>query len=150
MPDFLRPLSSRLLLALVLATAATACSGPTGADADADATTTQAELDPILADPRPGDLYAAEVTHFSGVSFGNDEDRRAYGLMKVQEVTPDQVMVITEMGAWPKARGAVNELRGDLSEITWDEQEVIPLYRNELAGLVADGKIVEVRRLEAE
>ncbi|NZA27275.1 hypothetical protein H0E84_12865 [Luteimonas sp. SJ-92] len=148
MPDLFRPLSSRLLLALVLATAATACSGP--AAPGAGAATAQAELDPILADPQPGDLYAAEVTHFSGVSFGDNEDRKAYGLMKVREVTADQVMVITEMGAWPKGRGAVNELRGDLSEITWDEQEVIPLYRNELAGLVADGKILEVRRLDAE
>lgn len=153
MPNQFRPLSTLLLFTIIFAAAGmTACSGPAspGGNAASDAATGQAELDPILADPRPGDLYAAELSHFSGATFSEDEDQSVYGLMKVSEVSPDQVIVITETGAWPKGRGAINELRGDLADITWDEEEVIPLYRTELAKLVADGKILEVRRLDAE
>lgn len=124
----------------------------TGTDASQDAS--QAALDPILADPEVGDLHAVELSHFSGASF-HDEDNETvhgemYGLMKVEEVTPDQITLITEMGGWPKRRGAINDLRGDLSDITWDESEKIQVRRSELAGLVAREKILESRRLGPE
>ncbi|MDR2873115.1 MAG: hypothetical protein LBV45_11510 [Xanthomonadaceae bacterium] len=107
--------------------------------------------DALLADPKVGDLYAAEVSHFSGVGFdqaGGGKRDTAYGLMKVVEVTPDKIIVITEDAAWPNPQGARNDLRGDLSDITWDEEEKIPLYRSELEKLFADGKIIETRRME--
>ena len=53
----------------------------------------------------------------------------------------------TETGAWPKPRGAINELRGDQADITWDEAEKIEIYRRELPQLVADGHILEARRM---
>ncbi|MCD9032708.1 hypothetical protein LDO32_13330 [Luteimonas sp. Y-2-2-4F] len=147
-----------MLAACALALALAACSGggsgggnDAGASASGgndDAPASAAELDPVLADPQIGDLYAAELTHFSGVDFGGTDDGEpAYGLMKVIAVADDRVTLNTEMGAWPKPRGAVNELRGDLSGIQWDEQEKIEIYRNELPKLVADEKILEARRM---
>lgn len=112
------------------------------------------DLDPILANPQVGDLYAAELTAFSAQNFGSagpnesGDSEKAYGLLRVVEVSPERVTVITETSAWPNSRGAVNDLRGDLANITWDEQERIPINRAELARMVADGKIVETRRME--
>ncbi|MDR1075124.1 MAG: hypothetical protein LBL59_02130 [Xanthomonadaceae bacterium] len=111
------------------------------------------DLDPLLANPRVGDLYAAEVTYFSGVSFNENGAVKnpmesAYGLMKVVDVAPDKVVVITETSAWPNAQGARNDLRGDLEDITWDENEKITILRDELAKHYADGKIIEARRFD--
>ncbi|MDR2873116.1 MAG: hypothetical protein LBV45_11515 [Xanthomonadaceae bacterium] len=106
----------------------------------------------LLADPKVGDLYAAEVSHFSGVGFNSNSDdgsNVAYGLMKVVNVTRDKVVVITENAAWPRPQGARNDLRGDLSDITWDEEEKITLYRSELPSLYSSGKIIEARRISA-
>ena len=72
----------------------------------------------------------------------------AFGLMKVVAVSDDSVTVITEMGAWPVAAETVNELNGDLSAITWDETEEIPISRTDLPNLVESGHIVETRRLQ--
>ncbi len=138
--------------AIAIAAGLAACSGQ--APGQAGDTTTQATataaLDPVLAEPRVGDVYAAELTHFSGVDFGAARSpgaEAAYGLMRVIEVSDDRVTLNTETGAWPKARGAVNELRGDQADITWDEEEKIEVYRSELAQLVADEKILEARRM---
>lgn len=56
-------------------------------------------------------------------------------------------MVITENSGWPNARGARNDLRGDLKTIEWDEEERIILKREELPALMANGDIIETRRL---
>lgn len=118
----------------------------------------QGALDPILANPQVGDLYAAELTAFSAQNFGsatpadangNGGNGRAYGLLRVVDVSPERVTVITETSAWENSRGAVNDLRGDLANINWDEDERIPINRAELARLVADGKIIETRRMGA-
>ncbi|MDR1075123.1 MAG: hypothetical protein LBL59_02125 [Xanthomonadaceae bacterium] len=108
----------------------------------------------LLANPRVGDLYAAELTAFSGVNFnagdeGQEQMNAAYGLLKVIKVDHDTVTVITEMSAWPNPQGARNDLRGDLQDITWDQDEEIPLYRAELPSFHNDGKIVEARRLSS-
>ncbi|WP_024888960.1 hypothetical protein [Luteimonas huabeiensis] len=156
-PQDVSPIT-RALAACALALALAACSGggnggggnEAGASASggSEATASAADLDPVLAEPQVGDLYAAELTHFSGVDFGGAENGEpAYGLMKVVAVTDERVTLNTEMGAWPKPRGAVNELRGDLSNIQWDEQEKIEIYRNELPKLVAEEKILEARRM---
>ena len=44
--------------------------------------------------------------------------------------------------------GAKQDLNGDLSNITWDESERIQIKRDELPQMVADGRIVETRRLD--
>ncbi len=137
-------------LAALLACAALAgckpgTAGPGGAEAPQAA---KVELEPVLADPKVGDLYAAELSHFSGASFEDAEE--IYGLMKVVQVSPDQITLNTETAGWPKPKGAINDLRGDLAGIEWDEEEKIQIRRNELAGLVAEKKILETRRLGAE
>ena len=108
-----------------------------------------AALDPVLAEPQVGDLWAAKLDEFSQAEFGNPGDplEDAYGLLKVTQVSDDRVIVITEVGAWPMASGTTEELRGNLSAITWDESEEIPINRTDIQDLVASGYILETRRM---
>lgn len=141
---------TRPLMGLAIAAALAACSGQgtPAASGEPTAAGTAAELDPVLAAPRVGDVYVAELTHFSGVDFaGTGTGEAAYGLMRVIAVDDERITLNTENSAWPKARGAINELRGDQADITWDEQEKIEVYRRELPELVAEGRILEARRM---
>jgi len=110
---------------------------------------TAATLDPILAAPAVGDLWAAKLDEFSDYEFGQDGDEMgaAYGLLKVTQVEAASVTVITESGAWPSPEGTLGELQGDLSGIVWDESESISIDRADLPGLVEQGHILETRRL---
>jgi len=111
-------------------------------------TTRASELEQIFAEPQFGDVYAAELTYFSAYDFGNTDPNDArYGLMRIVAVHPDRITLNTETNAWPHPRGAINEMRGDLAGIEWDEDEDIEIYRNELAHLVADKKILDARRM---
>ena len=98
-----------------------------------------------LAQPKAGDLYAVELSHFSGSEFGEDET--SYGLMKVIQVTPDQVVFVTENAGWPNPQSARNDLHGDLSGITWDNSEKIPVRRADLPGYYGN-RIIEIRRMD--
>jgi len=146
----------RLVIPAMIALALSACekldpsslfsgkdtTGPTPAQI-----TRAGDLDPIFANPQRGDLYAAELTYFSGADFGQSEET-AFGLMRIVAVHPDRIILNTETNAWSKARGAINEMRGDLAGIVWDEDEEIVIYRNELPHLVAGKKILDARRME--
>ncbi|MDQ8754901.1 hypothetical protein RCO27_01550 [Sphingosinicella sp. LHD-64] len=133
-------------------------AGADKAGAAPAAQTAASDLDPVLANPQVGDLYAAELTAFSGANFGSarpadatgngGNGEKAYGLLRVVDVAADRVTVITETSAYENSRGAVNDLRGDLANITWDEQERIPINRADFARLVAEDKIIETRRME--
>lgn len=145
-------------------TALTACGGKESSDEAATARSTStgtptatpapasaaASLDPILQNPQVGDLYAAELSEFSAYNFGGQNGKeamtQAYGLLRVVKVEDDKVMVITQNQASPNARGARNELNGDLTNIGWDEEERIPIRRDRFAQLVEQEKILEVRR----
>ena len=155
-----RNISTRTLVTafgVALLASVTACNkggdtATTGNAASGASTAATPALDPILADPKVGDLYAAELTAFSGMNFNANRGTgavqdKAYGLLKVVEVTPERVTVITETGAWPKPQGARNDLRGTMSDIPWDESEKIPLNRADFARLVAEEKILETRRM---
>lgn len=152
----------RWVAGLVLATAllggcdAFPSSGPVDREAKAGIPTDRhlgsANLDPVLANPKVGDLYAAELTAFSGEDFYAGVTRpspgqKTYGLMKVIEVKADKVTAITETNAWGRPQGARNDLNGDLKDIRWDNEEKIPIKRADFARLVAEEKILEVRRL---
>ena len=150
------------LLALALISVLAACGGQTNSSAPAQSTAasgvqpvaasveqlaaTAPALDSVLAEPKVGDLYAAKVSAFSKEGF--EEHGVAYGLMKVVDVQADTITVITEDAAWPEADGARKDLNGDLSDITWDESERIEVKRADLPRMVADGRIVETRRLD--
>lgn len=121
----------------------------TGDTAEADAPKAAASsLDPLLADPQVGDIWAADLNHFSSVDFSDDNGTQSesFGQVKVVEVSPDRVTIITEDAAWPNAEGARRELRDRSAIIRWDESERIPVNRADFAALVADGKILETRR----
>ena len=151
------------LFALALISVLAACGGQTNNSTSAQSTAadntqpaaasnvqptaaTAAGLDPILAEPKVGDLYAAKVSAFSKEGF--EEHGVAYGQMKVVDVQADKIIVITEDAAWPEAAGAQKDLNGDLSDITWDESERIEVKRADLPRMVADGRIVETRRMD--
>ena len=154
------------LLALALISVLAACGGQTNCSAPAQSTDTSSTqpvaasvaqpaatapaLDSVLADPKVGDLYAAKISAFSDQGFGRNgkEQSVAYGLMKVVEVQSNHIIVITEDAAWEVPEGAKQDLNGNLSNITWDESERIQIKRDELPRMVADGRIVETRRLD--
>ena len=146
-------LSVCLLAACRNSDTGTATSGPGLRTQDAPAAdaiasvSDSADNDPLLSAPEVGDLYAGKLNQFSGIDFDVEEGKDAYGLMKVVEVHPDRVVVITETSAWDNPRGARNDLRGDLKDITWDEEEKITLKRDELGKLKANGSLIEARRL---
>lgn len=125
--------------------AAPAAATKTGDEPAAAAS--NSSLSPVLAEPQVDDVWAAELTHFSRASF-NGAGSEAYGLMRVIRVEPNNVILITETGAWPAARkdGSRQDLAGDYSDITWDREEEIRVRRSELEQLVADGKILDTRR----
>ncbi len=145
-----------LALAGCNAGSGTAADGSSASEAaSSDSSDATATLDPLLASPQVGDIWAGELSAFSSYDFtsGADESKRsgkAYGLMRVVEVSDDRVTIITETGAWPEVRGAVGELRGDMASITWDENERIPVNRSDFAQLVEEGKIAETRRIGGE
>lgn len=150
------------LLALALISVLAACGGQTNDSAPAQSTAasgaqpvaasveqlaaTAPALDSVLAEPKVGDLYAAKLSAFSKEGF--EEHGVAYGLMKVVDVQADKIIVITEDAAWPEAAGAQKDLNGDLSDITWDESERIEVKRADLPRMVADGRIIETRRID--
>lgn len=151
-PAMALALSLSLFLAACGGDGATPATAGAGAQRDAVAAAQAAVAagadtvasDPQLADPRVGDLYAARLNAFSVDNFGSEND--VFGLLKVVDVQPDKIVVITETSGWENGRGARNDLRGDLKDITWDEEERITLMRNELAGLLANKDIIETRR----
>ena len=134
----------------LMGSGAAADKGAEAPAAEAAAEEEASNLDPILANPQVGDLWSGEMSAFSDqfARDGEDANKRAFGAMKVIAVTDDRVTIITESGAWDNASDARNELRGNLSGISWDPNEEIPVNRSELAQLVEDGKIVETRRME--
>ena len=93
-----------------------------------------------------GDLYAAKVSAFSKEGF--EEHGVVYGLMKVVEVQPNHIIVITGDAGWETPKMAKQDLNGDLSNINWDESERIQIERADLSRMVLDGRIVETRRLD--
>lgn len=134
-----------------------ACNMVGSTDKGATATATEeseseeAALDPILAEPRVGDLWSGELTAFSAASFGESSSNgnmdKAYGMMRVVNVTDDKVTIITEQGAYPAAEPAVAELNsGSLNNVTWDESEQIPVTRSTLQQMVSEGKLRAWRR----
>ena len=127
---------------LLSATSLVACKPGTGSSE---------KVDPNLAliqAPVVGDIYAAELTEFTTAEFTKDgEDTgRGYGLLKVVEVQPDKVVVITENAASEDPALSKQDIKGDLSNITFDELEKIDVVRSQLEKAYAAGTIYEVRR----
>lgn len=106
-------------------------------------------LDPNLAAPQVGDIWAANLDHFSAAEFtfgNNDNGQDAYGLVKIVDVTDTQVTIITETGAKPEQQTAIDALNGDLATVQWDESERIPINRADFEALVSAQRILRTRR----
>lgn len=120
---------------------ATASGGAAGA--------ATSSLDPNLASPQVGDIWAANLDHFSAAEFtfgNNDNGQDAYGLVKIVDVTDTQVTIITETGAKPDQQAAIDALNGDLATVQWDESERIPINRADFEALVSAQRILRTRR----
>ena len=114
-------------------------------------TSSSGKVDPNLAliqAPAVGDIYAAELTEFTTADFtqGGRDAAKGYGLLKVVEVQPDKVVVITENAASEDPAVSKQDIKGDLSNITFDELEKIDVVRSQLEKAYAAGTIYEVRR----
>lgn len=150
--------SFRALALLFVATLASmglaACSlGDSAVEGTPATESASAGLDPIFAEPKAGDLFAAELSHFSSAIFSDESRHRRnssnetmYGLLSVVSVGPKEIVVITEKEAWPMSSGAVEDLEGDLADIEWDTEEEITLDRSQIASLVKEGKLIQARR----
>lgn len=103
----------------------------------------------IIESPKVGDLYAAELSTFSAMQFNDGEEALAgkvYGLMKVIEVDPKKVVLITENAGAETPAISKQDIKGDLSDIAFDEEEKIDVVRSELRKAYDSGKIYAVRR----
>ena len=109
------------------------------------------KVDPNLAliqAPAVGDIYAAELTDFTAADFTRDgeDTAKGYGLLKVVEVKPGKVVVITENAASEDPAVSKQDIKGDLSDITFDKSERIDVVQSRLEKAYASGTIYEVRR----
>lgn len=138
-----------LWMAMVAGVLAVAGCGDKGAAGGKSAGGAEAaEVDPdqaLINAPKPGDLYAAELSAFSTADF-EGHDGKLYGLMKVVGADANKVVVITENAASEEPKVASQDILGDLSNIEFDEEEKIDIVLPELKKAWDDGRIYEVRR----
>lgn len=128
-----------LLCSLSLMTACGLGTGGAGGTAASGETGETAQL----KDPKVGDLYAAELSELAEFEVPGE---KAYGLLKVTQVAPDTVTVITDSSAWDDTISAKRELRGDLKEVVWDNDDEIVLARSQLLEMHRKEVIFGVRR----
>lgn len=100
----------------------------------------------LLQDPAVGDLYAAELTHFSEGDFNRSGKEPMYGLMKVIRVGPATITVVTEQDAWPDRRDAIIDLHKHAGEAVWDMDEQVTLPRSVLLQLGNQRHILDALR----
>lgn len=98
----------------------------------------------MVKQPQVNDIYVADVSKFSNY-FG---DTPTYALMRVIEVNPEFILVITESQAYPgDFNGSVNDLGGEFNNITWDNTEKIKVQISNLENHFKNGDIIATRRL---
>ncbi|NYZ63474.1 hypothetical protein [Luteimonas deserti] len=106
----------------------------------------------LITAPAVGDVYAAQLSEFSGYGF-TDEDGKdidpAYGLMKVVALEDSGVVVITENHALSSQTQSRKDLRGDMTDVVFDENERIAIAPADLRKAYDDGLIYAVRRPSA-
>jgi hypothetical protein len=103
----------------------------------------------IIESPKVGDLYAAELSTFSAATFNDGDEAssaKIYGLMKVIEVDSKKIVLITENAGAETPMLSKQDIKGDLSDIEFDEEEKIDVVRTELRKAYDSGKIYAVRR----
>lgn len=98
----------------------------------------------LLKSPEVNDLYAARVDYFSNYEYG--DGGAAFGVLKIIEVTPEQLMLQSSLAANIDKDMALQLLQKKPSEIDWDKDELIKVLRSDLLRLFDDGMIVEARR----
>ncbi len=102
--------------------------------------------DPRLADPQVDDVWVADLHQFSAFTFGDfNEDEPAWGLLRVVDVNPKTVTVITTFDAWDGVEGA-NDMMRSLDSTEFDQAERIPLERDQLQSYKDQRHIRRTRR----
>ncbi len=115
---------------------------------DTAPTERETRLDVRFAPPMVGDVWVADLSHFSVAGFETEGNAatRAFGQMRVVGVTEDLVTLVTEDKAWPDSDSAKRELNQPDSRVAWDESEEIQVDRNMIAELIEGQKILASRR----
>lgn len=106
--------------------------------------TAQQRTTALLQQPQAGDIYAAQLDHFSQFDWGDDDPD--WGQLRVMSVTPTSIVVVTAQRAWYDKEQALEELQDSVDDIDWDTEEQITIARSDLSKLNSDGFILEARR----
>lgn len=115
----------------------------------------------FLKRPNVDDLYVADLAPFTIYGFKPNEElgeqvtsgepMKVYGLLRVILVQPENITLLTEGVAWlDDSQGALEVLRGDLSDVQWDRNEEIVVQKTDLLSFFQQGVIIEARRLTEE
>lgn len=101
-----------------------------------------------LADPKLGDIYAVEATHFESFDDGpGNEVKKAYGLMKVASVSDAKVTFISSRWYVDSQKDALREMRKYQPAGEWNSlEEKVVLDRDDLMSLGEQRKIFGVYR----
>jgi hypothetical protein len=99
-----------------------------------------------LADPQVGDVWVANLDHFSAAEFGEAGGPDAFGFLQVVDVTASQVTVITETSSAPDQAAAINRLSDYQGSVAWDQAERIPINRADFQRLVQEQRILRTTR----
>lgn len=98
----------------------------------------------LLKSPKIDDLYAARVDYFSDYEYGTGG--AAFGVLKIIQVTPEQLMFYSSLAANVDRSMALLLLQKNISEIDWDTDELITILRSDLLPLFDKGMIIEAMR----
>lgn len=102
----------------------------------------------LLKAPKIGDVYIVRVDHFSAYVYGDDD--AAYGLLKVNQVTPTQLAARSSNTANTSSMTVQQWLTQTPEGFTWDEDEEIIIQRQELRALFESGMLIEAIRPETQ
>lgn len=104
----------------------------------------------LLSEPRVGDIYAAELTHFE--SFKDERGKlveTGYGLLRVTRVKKDRIEAITTNWYNDSKRGAERELKKYQRLDQWATGgEHVTILRADLPKLHDENKIFAIYRRE--
>lgn len=98
----------------------------------------------LLKSPQIGDVYLVRIDYFSSYVYGDDD--AAYGLLKVNHLTPTSLAVYSSLAANTNCNTAQQWLKQIPEGFAWDQNEEIIIPRQELIALFEKGMLIEAIR----